>query len=81
MPPSPTPRFGDGSHVALEDDSEPEGFPIKGNADSMLYHVPGSAFYDRTIAEVWFASTEAAEAAGFQLPPSQRDDNEEGESA
>jgi len=75
------PRYGDGSHVALEDGDEPEGFPIKGNADSMLYHVPGSAFYNRTIAEVWFASAEAAEAAGFQLPPSQRDDNEEGESA
>ena len=38
----------------------------------MLYHVPGSSFYARTEAEVWFASAEAAEAAGFHLPPSQR---------
>ena len=52
----------------------PEGFEIKGNADSMLYHVPGSRFYDQTVAEVWFATAEDAEAAGYQLPPSQRDD-------
>ncbi len=72
--------YGEGSHAALEDGSEPAGFPIKGNADSMLYHVPDSAFYDRTVAEVWFATEEDAEAAGFAKPPSQRDDAEEGES-
>ncbi len=41
----------------------------------MLYHLPGTPFYDRTAAEVWFATPEAAEAAGFALPPSQRDDD------
>ena len=40
----------------------------------MLYHVPDSRFYEQTVAEVWFDSAESAEAAGFQLPPSQRDD-------
>ncbi|RZS37152.1 large subunit ribosomal protein L17 [Herbihabitans rhizosphaerae] len=65
--------FGPDSHLPLDDPNEqPEGFPVKGNADSKLYHVPGSAFYDRTVAEVWFADAEAAEKAGFQLPPSQR---------
>lgn len=68
--------YGDGSHAALEDGSQPDGFPIKGNADSMLYHVPDSAFYEQTKAEVWFATAEAAEAAGFQLPPSQREDGD-----
>jgi large subunit ribosomal protein L4 len=63
---------GPGSHAPLEDGSQPEGFPVKGNADSMLYHVPGSSFYARTVAEVWFTTAEAAEAAGFALPPSQR---------
>jgi large subunit ribosomal protein L17 len=67
--------YGPGSHVAPEDGSEPDGFPIKGNADSMLYHVPGSPFYDRTVAEVWFATTEDAESAGFALPPSQQEDD------
>ena len=36
--------------------------------------MPGSSHYDRTVAEVWFATPEAAEAAGFQLPASQRED-------
>ncbi|MGD9702784.1 MAG: 50S ribosomal protein L4 [Acidimicrobiia bacterium] len=64
---------GPGSAAANEDGSAPEGFDIKGNADSMLYHVPGSRFYEQTVAEVWFDSAESAETAGFQLPPSQRD--------
>ncbi|WP_363320528.1 50S ribosomal protein L17 [Pseudonocardia sp.] len=67
--------YGEGSHAPLDDPQEaPEGFEVKGNADSMLYHVPGSSFYDRTVAEVWFASAEAAEAAGFSLPASQQQD-------
>src|SRR6476469_5029603 len=64
--------YGPDSHAPLADGSQPEGFPVKGNADSMLYHVPGSSFYARTVAVVWFATAEAAEAAGFELPPSQR---------
>ena len=43
----------------------PSGFDIKGNEDSMKYHTPESPWYSRTVAEVWFNSTEAAEAAGF----------------
>jgi large subunit ribosomal protein L4 len=70
------PDYGPDSRLATEDGEQPKGFPIKGNADSMLYHVPDSRFYDQTIAEVWFKTAEAAEAAGFLLPPSQRDDAE-----
>ncbi len=66
--------YGDQSRAATDDDAMPEGFEIKGNASSKLYHVPGSSFYDRTKAEVWFTSEEAAEAAGFQKPASQRDE-------
>ena len=58
--------------VKADGDEAPKGYEIKGNASSMLYHVPGSAFYNRTVPEYWFASAEDAEAAGFQLPPSQR---------
>ncbi|GAY10171.1 LSU ribosomal protein L17p [Pseudonocardia sp. N23] len=69
---------GEGSHAPLDDPQEaPEGFPVKGNADSMLYHLPGTSFYDRTVAEVWFRDAEAAEAAGFLLPKSQREDESE----
>jgi gas vesicle protein len=53
---------GEGSYAG---DEPPEGFTIKGNDRSKKYHVPGSASYERTSAEVWFSSPEAAEAAGF----------------
>ena len=66
---------GEGSHIALRDDAQPEGFPIKGNASSMLYHLPGTAFYGRTTAEVWFATADDAEAAGFARPESQQGDD------
>lgn len=55
-----------GSHVPLEDAAEaPEGFPIKGNEDSMKFHEPDGQWFDQTVAEVWFDSVESAEAAGF----------------
>ena len=46
-------------------DNPPEGYVIKGNDRSRKYHVPGSGGYDRTIADVWFATEEAAQAVGF----------------
>ena len=58
--------FGPLSHAPLEDVHEaPEGYPIKGNADSMKYHQPEGRWYEQTVAEVWFATPEAAEEAGF----------------
>ena len=53
---------GEGVYVGHE---PPEGFTIKGNERSMKYHVPESAGYGRTVAEVWFNSEEAAQQAGF----------------
>ncbi len=58
-------EFGDDSAAPLEDGSAPEGFDIKGNKDSMKFHRPDGQWYDQTIAEVWFRTPEAAEAAGF----------------
>jgi len=69
--------YGLSSHAALEDGSQPEGFPVKGDEDGKLYHVPGSPDYDGATAEVWFATAEDAEAAGFQLPPAQREGDAE----
>jgi len=54
-----------GAVKADEDGSGPEGYEIKGNAQSMKYHAPGGRWYDSTIAEFWFKSAEDAEAAGF----------------
>ena len=45
----------------------------------MLYHLPGSRFYNQTKAEVWFATEADAEAAGFSLPASQQADHDEAE--
>jgi large subunit ribosomal protein L22 len=70
--------YGPGSAAPLEDGSAPEGFDIKGNADSMLYHVPDSRYYKATKAEVYFATVEDAEGAGFAAPGS-GDSEEEGE--
>jgi small subunit ribosomal protein S2 len=56
---------GPDSAAPLEDGAAPEGFDIKGNADSMKFHAPTSPWYSRTKAEVWFRTAEAAEAAGF----------------
>ena len=54
--------YGARSHAALEDGSQPDGFDIKGNADSMLYHVPGQPVLqpDQGRGE---AATEAAPSA------------------
>ena len=54
--------------AAPDDGSIPEGYEIKGNANSMKYHVPGGRYYDVTIADVFFDTAEHAEAAGYDAP-------------
>jgi large subunit ribosomal protein L17 len=56
----------EGAVAGTEDGVAPEGHDVKGNANSGLYHVPGSQWYDATEAEFWFASAEDAEKAGFE---------------
>lgn len=70
--------YGEGSHGPFADDpkAQPEGYDIKGNADSMLYHRPDSRSYKVTIAEVWFDTAERAEAAGFGLANSHPKDKD-----
>ncbi len=58
--------YGDGSAAPLADGSAPEGYPIKGNAKSRLFHPADSPYYGRTKAEVWFRDEESAGAAGFR---------------
>ena len=60
--PAGSSTYGPGSYVGEE---PPAGFDIKGNEDSMKFHTPASPYYGRTIAEVWFDSVDAAQAAGF----------------
>ncbi|AXJ11294.1 hypothetical protein [Arthrobacter sp. PM3] len=60
--------YGEGSAAPAADGSGPEGFTVKGNASSMIYHDETSPAYDETRAEVWFVSAAHAEAAGFRPP-------------
>ena len=59
--------FGADSAAPLADGAspDPQTFTVKGNKDSMKYHVAGSRWYDATVAEVWFKTADAAAAAGF----------------
>ena len=48
--------------------AEPVAAPapdIKGNEATMLFHTTESPYYARVRADVWFASEEAARAAGY----------------
>ncbi len=62
IPPGP---YGVGSAKAGAGGTGPEGWSIKGNEDSMLYHTTDSPSYKQTIAEVWFADEDTASKAGF----------------
>ena len=61
----PAVEVPEGAVAANEDGSAPEGYTVKGNADSGKYHEPDGQWYDQTIAEFWFKSAEDAEKAGF----------------
>jgi hypothetical protein len=48
----------------------PSGYPIKGNSNSRIYHVPGGRSYDRTVPERCYASAAGAEADGYRAAKS-----------
>jgi len=58
-------RYGEGSADAVPHQGPPDGFTIKGKAQSMLFHTPDSPYYGRTKPEVWFRTEADAERAGF----------------
>jgi uncharacterized membrane protein ArfC len=57
--------YGAGSVRVAAGTKAPQGYTIKGNENSMLYHTPDSPSYAQTIAEVWFTDEESAVRAGF----------------
>jgi hypothetical protein len=61
----PPGRYGEGSADAVPHQSPPDGFTIKGKAQSMLFHTPDSPYYGRTKPDVWFRTEADAEGAGF----------------
>jgi len=44
----------------------PDGYAIKANDNSHIYHVPGGRFYKRTVAERCYATEAAAERDGYR---------------
>lgn len=63
---------GDVKAPKLYVDSAGKG-QIKGNINSKgekIYHLPGGAYYDKTVPEQWFKTEEEAQAAGYR--PSNR---------
>ncbi|MCK0439659.1 hypothetical protein MUG78_09340 [Gordonia alkaliphila] len=66
-----------GGHLPLASDRQqaPDGYPIKGDVDTDLYHLPSDPWFAEVIAQVWFATEGAARSAGFQRAGSQDPEN------
>lgn len=54
------------SWVEPVDGACPASHPIKGNADSGIFHIPGGTSYERTKPERCYVSAADAEADGFR---------------
>ncbi|MFJ3312700.1 thermonuclease family protein [Micrococcus endophyticus] len=63
--PAPAPAAGSGP-VPGADFVCPDDFPVKGNDNSFIYHVPGQQHYGRTNARNCYASAAAAEVDGYR---------------
>lgn len=67
---APEARSSDGSAGGwaepLADGSCPDGYPIKANDNSGIFHLPGGRFYDRTKPERCYSDAEAAAADGYR---------------
>jgi hypothetical protein len=65
-PALPTAPFGPGSARANDDGSAPEAeYVVKGKTATRVFYAPGSPYYSRTRADVWFRTADDARAAGF----------------
>ena len=60
--------YGEGSAAAGADGSGPDGYTVKGDAESMTYFEESNPAYEEATASVWFESVAHAEAAGFRPP-------------
>ena len=60
-PAAETPRW-----VAPVNGECPDGYPVKANVNSRIFHVPGGRFYDRTAAERCYANADDALADGYR---------------
>ena len=66
MPLGPGPTLRPTIHLPLDDPYQvPDGYPIKASPRFGLYYTPESALYHDTLAEIWLANEEIAQANGF----------------
>ena len=68
--PSPRPAAGCAVRPRLaragDDGSSPDaGYVVKGKTATRVFYAPGSPYYSRTRADVWFRTDDDARAAGF----------------
>ena len=56
--------------IAPIDSACPDGYPIKANEHSGIYHQPGGRFYARTVADRCYANEEDAIADGYRAAKS-----------
>jgi hypothetical protein len=59
--PEPAPRW-----VVPVNGDCPDGYPLKANDNSGIFHVPGGRFYARTVAERCYANADDAVADGYR---------------
>jgi hypothetical protein len=64
--PAATPAAAAPLWVGPVDGACPDGYPVKANDNSGIYHVPGGRFYDRTVAERCYANADDALADGYR---------------
>ena len=65
-PALPDAPFGAGSVRANADGSSPDAeHVVKGKTGTRVFYAPGSPYYSRTRADVWFRTADDARAAGF----------------
>jgi hypothetical protein len=65
-PALPDAPFGRGSVRANDDGTSPEAeYVVKGKTATRVFYAPGSPYYSRTRADVWFRTADDAGAAGF----------------
>ena len=65
VPPSSS-AAGSARWVAPVDGACPDGYPIKANDNSRIFHVPGGRFYARTVPERCYAAAADAVADGYR---------------
>jgi hypothetical protein len=68
--PNPAPTTAQVAWRDPVDGGCPDGFPVKVNAKSGIFHVPGGRFYDRTVPDRCYPDPAAAEADGYRAAKS-----------